>query len=946
MNAASDEAVSVSTENFWSAVRTKNVIEPEEAYQKFPALNCVPKKLEMDYSRILNKPFFVKNFTWSSTQAANIVIANLSFPIDFLTNPLVRVPFEASLYYRAKASVLLQVSGTPMHAGVLLASALPIGASSINSSPGSRINTLLTSPHIFLNANESTPALLEIPFYVNTKLASISLDGNTSNFTTYTGNYANIVVQVLNQLSVPTSGSTTLTVSAHLIFKELEFYVPHVNPTYVAPALAGVNFQSESFSETARGYITNFFDALALGAKVATMTFTKPIIYDAIDLGRGLIRTLTGLHNPADTTICKKISTQQRQYNNIVDAPVQLEKLDPYSQFHHYTRDYTFDTQRDEMDVLAIMSKPQFLGNFKVTSADAAGKLLWARPITPYQEVRQTVTAGATSNTSKSVSSLNFTSNQQLLYLLTRYWRGTIKIHVQAVMSNFQYCKLTLARNYSPDIRCLTSVPSFDSIPNLMMESAEFSAGGQVQTFELPFCASMEQLPNVLDLVANALSHGMYYIYLHQPLVNNGSTTYDARFNVYMSVGDDFQLFGYATRPMIRLLSTFNAGIGRSDEDPNSEKEIVEVQQAKETWSPKVSFQAESAEVDASQKDILFKMDKTDDVTVSDLRPIVSVRDFMRRYTRVWYERFVPDDLANRKNIAVFDVASLLGIRGPTVEAAASPGVAQTPATPLQLISSMFLGYSGGSRFKISVIGTTAAEVWYVPPGFSTQAPASIDPTNNRAWRSTIPAAFNNSDPLTSDNQLFTRNLYQFAERDPPLNYFMPRVFTPTVVQERPNYVASSSNLDVSVDAGTGDNRMPMANCLFEFEIPHMVPYRFIGDTTKQKISENLTWPEYNAPTGMGHLVVKVATPVNYYSGSAALPMDVAIEIFAAMDDVGRFGYHTMATNFYPATGFVASNTSSVNDPVWLTSEVNPMGSSSVAFQPYPRASLNSSGTP
>jgi hypothetical protein len=960
LNKTEETLVDVSAENFWSTVRTKNAIEPEIAYEKFPALNCVPKILEMDYSRILNKPFFVKNITWNTTDVANIVISSLNFPLDFLNNPLVQVPFNASVYYRAKAHLMLQVSGTPMHAGTLIVSALPTDAGTNTTSPRMRINTYMSAPHVFLSANEATPALLEVPFYVNSKLASISLDGNTPTYTTFTGNYADILFQVLNQLSAPTGASTSLSVSVHVIFKDLEFYVPHVNPSYIAPTAIRAfddEFTEESnFMQTAKGFVTDIFDRATQGLKngassvadgiAATISGAKPLLYDAIDMGRGYLRTLTGLHNPADTTISSKCAVQLRQYNNIVDAPIQLEKLDPYSQFSHYTRDYTFDTARDEMDMQSILKKPQFLSTFIVKSTDSAGKLLWSRPITPFQDVGVVSIPVATGTI--STNTFAFSNNIQTLYTLTRYWKGTIKIHIQAAMSNFQFCKLTLARNYSPDIRALSQVPSFDSIPNLMMESAEFSAGGQVQTFELPFCAPLEQIPNTVDIVANALSHGMYYIYLHQPLVNNGTATFDARFNVYISVGDDFQYYGYNSRPLLGAWVKINQQVGRDNLNPNSVLTLERAVDPDAAVDPadEESFSAESAEVDATQSDIVFKVEKTSDVTESDLRPIVSVRDFTRRFTRVYYERFVPADLANRRNIAVFDVASLLAARSPPYLAPVAGGAVSEGTNTIRAVSEMFMGYSGGSRFKVNVLGTNVAEAWYVPPGFLTKGYSAADPANNKDWRTTIPFASDQSDPVNSANKTWSTLPFIYGERTPyPANY-TSTVMAQTVSQDKPNYLASVGGVDLSFDTGSGTNRMPMAVTSFEFEIPHMTPFRFVGDSSKSKVQQIDTFVSNGACTGMGHIVLKMTSPVLYYPGVPTINADLAVEVFAATDDVGRFGYQVMAPMLAFPVGVVDTPTLGVVDPVLLTNEAAATQASTTTFTPYSPGRVVSQATP
>ena len=221
-----------------------------------------------------------------------------------------------------------------------------------------------------------------------------------------------------------------------------------------------------------------------------------------------------------------------RQNINNVDATNFYEKLDPYSQFETVCNDYIFDTDVDEMHLKEIIQKPQFLGKFVVSTSDNSGRLLWSRPITPYQEVNTysyVDRAGATQFTNVSSNLL------QTFHMLSRYWRGGMKIYLQAVMSNFHFCKLTVARNYSPSFEAIGNIPTFNDISNLMMETLEFSAGGQVQEIKLPFCSTLNQLPCSTDFLQNAMQHGEYYIYLHQPLVTNGSVSTSIEFNVYIA---------------------------------------------------------------------------------------------------------------------------------------------------------------------------------------------------------------------------------------------------------------------------------------------------------------------------------------------------------------------------------------------------------------------------
>jgi hypothetical protein len=860
-------------------------------------LNTIPKQLEMDYSVILNKPFFIKNITWANTAVEGTRIANLNIPIDILTNPLVRIPFEASVYFRAKISVVFQVAGTPMHSGCLIATALPVGGDNMWVAPNSllNMNQYLVAPHVFLSANEATPVMLEVPFYVNSKLAPIAINNTTVVPGPAGGDTADVIIAVVNPMGVPTGGTNSLTISAHFIFNDLEFYVPHVDPVWQVQS-----FVAEGFVESTKGFITNVFDRVTSGVKTTVsdaydlISSTKVQAFDLIDSGRAWIRGLTGLHNPADTTISTKVAVQYRQNTNVVDAPIQLEKLDPYSQFSHYTRDFTFDTDIDEMLVSEIISKPQYIGKFTLKNTNTSGQILWTRPITPFQQV---VDATYTRQ-GQAVDTIATTSVFQNLHYLSRYWKGSLKVHIQSVMSNFHYCKLTLARNYSPDQNMITSIPAFDSVPNLMMETLEFS-GHQVHTVELPYASCLEQLPCTSDPLLNALQHGMYYIYVHQPLVVNGTIPTSVEFNIYLSAGDDFQFYGYASRPIqmgYRVNGTPLFSGRTYDEDGVLVQDKVSIEPSEKTKKLEekegtiLTFAAEAAVED--QSEILLKEHEQSAIKPTDLRPIVSVRDYLRRFNRGFYRRYTNAELDAFRGAIQVDVAELLGVRGPT-------GVSGTPGTsevfgacPQQLINAMFLGYSGGARFKIGVMGTTMGEVYYVPPGFHN---FNTDITGNRQWRSTQPFTDLLTAPTAGPFASAIGAQYLFAEKSPNA-YADVDMLSPLPMQERPNYLMTSADQDVGLFDGTTFNRMAMSTSVHEVEVPHMSPFRFVGDASKGMKGSSGNYSLRTATSDMGYLIIKLAQPLVYYPGTTdPIQTSVALEIFVAADDVGRAGYQTFA---------------------------------------------------
>lgn len=831
----SRSAVSPVASNFYSSVRTRSLIDSPVRYNKFPKLENVPHQLEMDYSRILNKPYFISNIPWSSVSTGELAVLNI--PGDILNNPLAKIPFSASVMYRARLNVVLQVAGTPMHQGCVIASSHPYEAISLDPFDLNDKNSRMASPHAFLYANESTSVNVEVPFYVNTKLQPVDLDGNTVMPSTDTANYAQVRLLVLNQLAAPETAAASVTITAHFMFTDLEFYVPHVDVTWVP-------FESESFSSS----ITSAIDGV--------FTVGKKFTSDLLDNTRGTIRKWTGLHSPEHNDLNSKDAIVFRQNINNVDAPNFYEKLDPYSNFETICTDFVFDTDIDEMHMKEILKKPQFLGKFVVSTSDNSGTLLWSRPITPFQEVKSLQyldIAGEPQFTNVSSNLL------QTFHMLSRYWRGGMKVYIQAVMSNFHFCKLTIARNYSPSYQAIGNIPSFSDVSNLMMETLEFSAGGQIQEVKLPFCATLNQLPCSTDFIANAMQHGEYYIYLHQPLVTNGSVSTSVEFNVYVAADDDFDFFGYAVNPMLKFSTQLSA--------PALSKSV-----------DLIDFSAESAVTPiptSTQEHLELEKNQTDNEALYDLRPIKSVRDYMRRFYKIQSRRISTGVDKTGYGFITLPLAELLG----NIPSVSSSGMASI--STLALLRKMFYGYRGGMKFKIILDGTTFGEVYYVPPSFSVNA-------TTKAWDSNQPVTLP-GDP--AEQRIL--EMYSFPGKQFDLSTFDPRYSIQTVEMERPNYINVNPSYLMS-NTGTNATEVAAVCCEFEFRIPYMSPFRFSGSSALNRHVTNF-FPTTIAPGDLGNIVIKYAMPRRLDEGVASFVQAINIEVFAAIDDVGRLGYQVNA---------------------------------------------------
>lgn len=851
----------------FSTIKTRSVIEPDKMYSKFPSLACVPQALKMDFTRILNKPYYIATIPWSTVNLQGVELftdsgapftSGFNIPDSIFLNALSRIPFQASTLYRGKVRLIIQIAGTPMHQGCVLFSAQPVGFQVGSNTLLNRFNSLMAAPHVFAFANESTAVSLEVPFYFNTKLGKTDLDNSTIQPNYSFGNYSQILATVLNPLQGPTGASTVLSFSVHAEFVDMEFYGPHVDVTYApVPALAAQGILDD-FKKIGTGVIDTAFGTAG--------SITK----DFLDRTRGMVRAYTGLDAHNFPNITTKQHVVGRQMANIADMSKQFEKMDPYGEYDRICNDYLFDTERDEMLVREIISKPQFIGTFAVKSSDVTGTLCWARGISP---VSQAVKYSYTNTENEVITTNGWDNLLQTMYSLTRFWRGTIKIHIQSVMSNFHYCKLLVAKDYSVRKPGLSKYPTFGSVPNLLTDTLEFSAGGQVQTIELPFLSPLEVLPNTFDWNMIASQLGMYYVYLAQPLVVNGSVVSSANFNVYISAGDDFSFYGYSVNPL-RMILPYVA----SDPPPalaiTRDLEKEESADAIVPQGDNISDDAKVPEPVGSQKEVTFsEASQSIPYDTSIMRPVVSIRDMMRRMYLAFKVKQTGAELAAARGLYSFDVANLLGIRSDS--GTSTSGVRSSDSHTLRTLMNMFHGYSGGARLKIVVTGSAAATAWYVPPGFMVQSKNQAGSTGEQLWMGTtgIPVSAQqilSFDQLFSPVQLATAGT-QFSMQ--------------TVLQEAPNLAINSFASNALYN---NENDQPASYCELELEIPNLSPYRFVGDYLS-KVSPGLVVMSNTPTSNLGY--VNVFVPQQFNTDGSIAKGGMSFSVYISTDDVARTGY-------------------------------------------------------
>nr|WPR18093.1 MAG: capsid protein [Chemarfal virus 140] len=816
------------------------------------------------------------------------------------SNPSLLSAMKIASYYRADLVLNISVAGTITHSGCVIAAILPPTPAPFNSnSHRDLINTCLSGPHAYLYANEATSVNLTVPWYCNSDMATLDMEIASDTYkpsvdiTPINGNYATLVLMVLNPLRPSKGSSTDVSIVIEACFKHLDMVVP--TPRYVEWRTESL----EGLLTTSKGIGKGLLDSMASGA--------KKVAGDAIDTARQAIFGWTGLHNPNIATIKDRLITTNRNFPNTVDSSQYFEKLDPYTEYNRIVKQPLFGTTIDEMRLRHIISKKQMIGTFSVATSDVVGKLLWSRPISPYQ--------GGLDPRDPYIA-----NNIELLHFMSRAWRGKLKLHITSVMNNKQQVKLKVIKMYNPSISAQTGNPVYKTVANAPSHLIEFTQGGQEQVIELPFLCRNDLIPCARDFSFEAIFHGMYYIYVAQPLVVSDGSPVAIEFNVFLSGGDDLTFYGYSTEkaqvlgfdqfvttPLAKTLQTtkpFNKKfetslIGTKKEYPLIKSNNIHVAKAEgiivnqdSSFLPRKLKKYRVETVKAQSLQSISTVDISDIITEwkqIDSRPVkTSKRNFkcllqcVSESLTVMNEPQTQDD-SSMKQDAVVDLnhvdrlAPNVDIRpyirrmyrfaGYTSNVRASSSqsftlplsaiVGEDPvlrgdtSTPTILISNMYYGKTVGFKFQVKttiletdfIVNTSAMMLncRFVPPNMNYLQ------SNNTVVQSTINIGNDDLSPfITSSNGFY------------PFNFQL----TPVHVNE---------------------NNKSM---LYEFVIPDVTFYKFMGGPNK--LATAFTLFTLLSTYDFGNLILTL-------TNVSTKDISVGLQVFAGLTDESRMGHHTIA---------------------------------------------------
>jgi hypothetical protein len=823
--------------------------------------NWLPDNYKVDATALLGRPFFIGSFEWQSTQPVasivNLPIKHLPRDV-FNSNPTLKNTVKMASIGRPALKITVSLAGTIGHSGCLLVGVIPPTPTPPTGFAYDLINTVMSGPHGFLFANESTNITIPVPWYCNTDFGTLEVDDSlatvhtTSDILHPNGSYATLVCIVMNALLPSSGSSTTLPINLEASFDDLEMYVPA--PRYLL-------WESPSGFRAEAGVMASVGSALAPiainsistamgGVLTKTASSVVSVVGDFYDGVRKKVRRWFGLHNPNTPVINSRIMHTDLNFRHQVDVPQFFEKLDPYAAGERIVKAPLYNTDVDEMDVTNILSKRQYVGTFKVLASDTVGKLLWARPISPFQGFD---------------SSTRVANNISLLYMMARAWRGDIKITIQSSMNNKQHCALRLIRYMQPVDNVVSYTPTYKTIANAPSHFLEYSQGGIQHTIDMHYLARNDIIQISDDVNADALVHGIYYIYLAMPLVSSDGSPEEVSFNVFIEC-PNVELYGYSTK-RIKLTGFPAFSPVSSDSSILLDRDPRAALRMSKPWYCDTEMEPLLTEENDGPPDRVFKPESGfnpqikrckeqnegneggTDTHNSRLVRIGDMRQLIRRmFTTQGYKLPAEIGLASATKFT-FPLGPLIGLG----ESSLSSG---TLVNPIRTISCMYYAKNVGFKIRLEVFG---------PP----------DKTYGDAF-------------------------------DVKLYFLPPNMNIKETPADGPYYARSPPNSGTFPcygDVYPGELYTPALDCnnsivkphsvVYEFVVPETHVYKFLGGPNIFKINDNssVTTQSIYSIEDAGSIVLAFNNHLN-------VTIPVNIELSFGLTDESRMGMQTIAPPF------------------------------------------------
>lgn len=468
-----------------------------------------PDDEPMHLEQVMNRPVFLNNITWNTSQATGTLLAAYSVPDAILNNSTIK---QAKIAFNQflTADVVFRIEAAPiqLQAGRLWMCFEPYrqqrAARAIYGFP-SQFTAL---PGVEYDPAKPCPVELRIPF--TSLLSAWDLPMGQMNTGT-------LLIYVLSPLN-SAAATSTVTLSTQAWFENVRARVPCQAPYASAPQASVASLRSLSLSDPPRpfpelpdDFISGtpmrfeaneqgaaqkhwFSTALTRIGNVAgalshfplLSAVASPVSHFAHVSAK--VAAYFGFSKPADVSAPTKITSHNRSAWTNADGPLPLVKLAHSTENAVDQTGNHFPNPYDEMEISYITSNLSMVGAWQWTTASPVGSLITVLPIHP-GVVPPQVSSGTYTFGTYAPTPLAYVAS------MFKYWAGSIKFKMEAVSTPFHAGRLVLA--YMPDYNPFINY-SIQDVGNNYSVVWDITDSSQID-FEVPYLGNSPYLDVFLD---------------------------------------------------------------------------------------------------------------------------------------------------------------------------------------------------------------------------------------------------------------------------------------------------------------------------------------------------------------------------------------------------------------------------------------------------------------
>jgi hypothetical protein len=481
-----------------------------------------------------SRPVKVASYTWGVGQ--NLFVTFNPWTL-FFENP--RVINRITNYYllRCKLKVKFVINGNGFYYGRAIASYTPLHTlDAFTKDRAFFIQDVVAAsqrPHVFLDPTTSQGGTLALPFcWYKNALRIPSQEWREM---------GDIHIHGMQTLKHANEGTDPISVSVFVWAEEVSLSIPTANEPFALSAQLGEVFHAQAGDEYGNGPISK---PAGLVAKIAGALESIPPIAPfakATQMAASAVSGVASMFGYSRPVELADIQPYKPTYmgnianTNVPDTSTKLT-LDAKQELTIDPRTFGLGGA-DEMTIKSIAMRESYLTTFNWPVSSVSEQILWNTEVSPVLWNELAGTPNELHFPACCFAALPF-----------RYWRGTIKFRFQVVASAFHKGRMKIS--YDPSFP-LTNEYNTNYIHIIdLAKERDFTVDigwGQARSLMQHRKPGIDDIPwSIAPLTSDPYvnGNGILSVYVVNKLtVPNSTANNDIRVNVFISAGDDFEVF-------------------------------------------------------------------------------------------------------------------------------------------------------------------------------------------------------------------------------------------------------------------------------------------------------------------------------------------------------------------------------------------------------------------